>query len=641
MEEEIKNIENKLNSDLSNYTQINLNDLKNFSHFKYARNLIVKSEKFESLLLCLLPGQGTVRHNHGDSDCMTIVLSGEIEHKNYYPDGSEVSGVLRAGDIEFLPRGLEHEISNRSDEKYISINIYSPPLEANHNESNFLYHNDFENNEFSFQEDVSVFLKGLKTDAALNDNNYEETIAIIGGGFSGTLLATHLLNSDFKEKTRIILIDRSPRFSRGFAYSTTNRFHLLNVAAQNMSAFPDQPDHFLNWAQKRDADIHAKSFVPRMFYGEYLETILHRANLNKKPNIKFIRLSDEAVNIENLSENSAEIFLESGKSFITNRVILATGNYFPRNPKIENESFYSSPFYIKDPWSSKALQGLDENDALLFIGTGLTMIDKAIELKMRGHRGTIYALSRHGFLPSKHKLDLEPIAVDFTKLLECSQTKDFSIVDIVHDVKIKIRALENKENWRQIIDKLRPHIQTLWQRLSERDKRRFLHRLRPIWDIHRHRMAPEISFILESMLADSSLEIHAGRIIEYKIDEAEKKVNVIYFDKKDKKEKSIKVARVLNCSGLEFDFCQIEDPLLGKLLNDGLIKPDKLSLGFETNLEGALISKSDTASKVLYTLGPALKGMLWESTAVPEIRSQAYNLAKLLVNVSQSSLETA
>ena len=92
MEEEIKNIENKLNSDLSNYTQINLNDLKNFSHFKYARNLIVKSEKFESLLLCLLPGQGTVRHNHGDSDCMTIVLSGEIEHKNYYPDGSEVSG---------------------------------------------------------------------------------------------------------------------------------------------------------------------------------------------------------------------------------------------------------------------------------------------------------------------------------------------------------------------------------------------------------------------------------------------------------------------------------------------------------------------------------------------------------------------
>ena len=165
-------MEENLANELNNYTQIKLNDLKNFSHFKYARNLIVKSKNFESLLLCLLPGQGTVRHNHGNSDCMTMVLSGEITCRNYYPDGAETSATLRAGDIEFLPAGLEHEISNKSDEKYISINIYSPPLEANHSESDFLYDNDFENNEFSFKEDTSIFLKGLRTDRALSDENY-------------------------------------------------------------------------------------------------------------------------------------------------------------------------------------------------------------------------------------------------------------------------------------------------------------------------------------------------------------------------------------------------------------------------------------------------------------------------------------
>jgi uncharacterized NAD(P)/FAD-binding protein YdhS/uncharacterized RmlC-like cupin family protein len=623
-------MEENLANDLNNYTQINLNDLKNFSNFKYARNLIVKSKNFESLLLCLLPGQGTVRHNHGNSDCMTMVLSGEITCKNYYPDGAESSATLRAGDIEFLPAGLEHEISNKSDEKYISINIYSPPLEAKHSESDFLYDNDFENNEFSFKEDTSIFLKGLRTDRALSDDNYEETIAIIGGGFSGTLLATHLLSSDFRSSTRVILIDRSPRFSRGFAYSTSNRFHLLNVPAQNMSAFPNDPNHFLNWAQKRDENITPRSFVPRMFYGEYLETILHRANLDKKPNIKFIRLNDEAIDIEDLKNDSAQILLESGKKFKANKIILATGNYFPKNPKIENEEFYSSDFYVKDPWSSKALQNLSDTADLLFIGTGLTMVDKAIELKAKGHKGTIYTLSRHGFLPSTHKLDLQPIEVSYESLIEKSKQSNFSIVDILHDIKTKIHHLDNTEDWRQVIDKLRPHVQTLWQSLTGRDKQRFLKRLRPLWDIHRHRMAPEISLMLQSMISESQLKIHAGKILEYKINEETEKVAISYLDKVSKEVKTITVSRVLNCSGLEFDFCQIEDPLLSKLLNDGTIRPDSLSLGFEASSDGALIDKDAKISEVLFTLGPALKGKLWETTAVPEIRSQAYKLAELI-----------
>jgi uncharacterized NAD(P)/FAD-binding protein YdhS/uncharacterized RmlC-like cupin family protein len=623
-------MEENLANDLNNYTQINLNDLKNFSHFKYARNLIVKSKNFESLLLCLLPGQGTVRHNHGNSDCMTMVLSGEITCRNYYPDGAETSATLRAGDIEFLPAGLEHEISNKSDEKYISINIYSPPLEANHSESDFLYDNNFENNEFSFKEDTSIFLKGLRTDRALSDDNYQETIAIIGGGFSGTLLATHLLSSDFDVPTRVILIDRSPRFSRGFAYSTSNRFHLLNVPAQNMSAFPNDPNHFLNWAQKRDQSITPRSFVPRMFYGEYLETILHRANLDKKPNIKFIRLNDEAIDIEDLKNNEGQILLESGKKFKANKIILATGNYFPKNPKIKNEEFYSSDFYVKDPWSSKALQNLNDTADLLFIGTGLTMVDKAIELKAKGHKGTIYALSRHGLLPSTHKLDLEPIEMSYFALIEKSKQSNFSIVDILHDIKTKIRHLDNPENWRQVIDKLRPHVQILWQSLTDRDKQRFLVRLRPLWDIHRHRMAPEISLMLQSMISESQLKIHAGKILEYKINEETKKVEISYLDRVSKEVKIITVSRVLNCSGLEFDFCQIEDPLLNKLLNDGTIKPDSLSLGFEASPEGALIDKNSKTSEVLFTLGPALKGKLWETTAVPEIRNQAYKLAELI-----------
>jgi uncharacterized NAD(P)/FAD-binding protein YdhS len=143
-------------------------------------------------------------------------------------------------------------------------------------------------------------------------------------------------------------------------------------------------------------------------------------------------------------------------------------------------------------------------------------------------------------------------------------------------------------------------------------------------------MAPEISLMIQSMISESQLKIHAGKILEYKINKETKKVKISYLDKSSKEVKTITVSRVLNCSGLEFDFCQIEDPLLNKLLNDGTIKPDSLSLGFEASSDGALIDKDAKTSEVLFTLGPALKGKLWETTAVPEIRNQAYNLAEFI-----------
>ena len=155
-------------------------------------------------------------------------------------------------------------------------------------------------------------------------------------------------------------------------------------------------------------------------------------------------------------------------------------------------------------------------------------------------------------------------------------------------------------------------------------------RLRHFWDIHRHRMAPEIALIFHSMISDAELKIYSGKILEYRINESAKTVEVSYINKADQQIKSLKVSKVLNCSGLEFDFCQIEDPLLSKLLNEGTIKPDSLSLGFEASSDGALIDKDTKTSEVLFTLGPALKGKLWETTAVPEIRNQAYKLAEFI-----------
>ena len=74
-------------------------------------------------------------------------------------------------------------------------------------------------------------------------------IAIIGAGFSGSLLAVHLLRRAGPDD-RILLIERNAAFGRGAAYATGNDSHLLNVRAGNMSAFSDRPDHFLDWLHR-------------------------------------------------------------------------------------------------------------------------------------------------------------------------------------------------------------------------------------------------------------------------------------------------------------------------------------------------------------------------------------------------------
>src|SRR3984957_9885069 len=99
------------------------------------------------------------------------------------------------------------------------------------------------------------------------------TIAIVGGGVSGTLTAFHLVRQT--KPARVILIDQRPGFGLGLAYSTPSLRHLLNVPAGKISALPDQPNHFLNWLRKNhDPAATEKTFAPRAVFGRYIQSLL-------------------------------------------------------------------------------------------------------------------------------------------------------------------------------------------------------------------------------------------------------------------------------------------------------------------------------------------------------------------------------
>ncbi len=612
---------------------INLEALKNFRDSKYARQLVFKTDNVEIILMCWLPGQGTPVHDHGRSDALTMVVEGEMTCATYGQDHSVQRSVLSKGEIEHIAVGIKHEAWNNSQNNLVTLHIYSPPLEAAIKEQSLAYDNQSIEKSVEHEDETRKYFIGTAAPENTTGSKKRKTIVIIGAGFSGSLVASHLLKAATEEETQVILIERAAKFARGFAYSTNSSYHLLNVPAGKMSALPDQQDHFLRWAQKIDENIQASTFVPRMLYGQYLETVLNEAIQNKSAGLSFKRINDEALSLSiDDKKKIALIHLESGIDLQADQVVLALGNHPSKNPSAKHADFYSSDKYVGDPWSNASLSGVKTDDVILLVGTGLTMVDKAIELNGKKHHGKIYALSRHGLVPQKHDLQAGLVEIDYAAISRLT-----SLREILKFIRQEIKLVTTMGgDWRAYFDGLRPYTQKIWQKLSLKDKKRFFRHLRPYWDVHRHRIPTQAAIVFDTMLNAGQLELLSGRIQNYQI-QADK-VQVTYIDRNSNQSKTISVSKVINCTGSEIDFCQIQDPLIVNLIKQGLLCSDELALGLKADEHGALIDTSNKVSDILFTLGPPLKGQLWESTAVPEIRMQAKKLAQHLTVVHNKSI---
>ena len=452
------------------------------------------------------------------------------------------------------------------------------------------------------------------------------TIAIVGGGFSGTLVATHLLKTASQPLT-IKLIERGRQIGKGIAYSTETNCHLLNVSAGNMSAFPHDPGHLLRWLQYNRnelesffaEEINASTFIPRKVYGLYIQSILAEAEATAPSDVRLERVTDEVVGIQSEGKGTA-ISLRSGRCFNADKVVLALGNSPSTPSEIEN----TDSNYRRNAWSADALDNLDPDAPVLLIGTGLTMVDMVLSLHSRQHRGKIYAVSRRGLSPQKHQ-SAQPYPNSLTP-----DTFPTTVRGWLHWLRTEVEvAASQGYNWRSLIDSLRPHTQKIWQKLPKEEQRRFLRHLTPYWDVHRHRIAPQVADAITEMLNSGQLTIFAGRIREYQA--LSNGVAVTISERKTQTNQILSVHRVVNCTGVAADYRRSPHPLVTNLRTEGLIRPNILGLGLDANSQGALYEANGTVSSLLYTLGTPRKGDLWETIAVPELRGQAQALSQELL----------
>lgn len=445
-------------------------------------------------------------------------------------------------------------------------------------------------------------------------------VLVVGGGASGTLLAAQLLRQA-PSPLRVALLERSERVGPGLAYSTPSESHLLNVPAGRMSAFPDDPEHFLRWLRRVEPDTQPGDFVQRRRYGQYLETVLREARAAAAPGVVLEVIPGEAVSLSREGEG-ARVVLADGSALEARTVVLAVGNALPADLAVEDGGLYASPHYIRSPWTEGALGRVQPHHPVLLIGTGLTMVDTVLSLAERHHEGRIHALSRHGLLPHVHRPGGG--AGPPVSLAEPQRVRS-----ILKALRHEARSAREGSDWRGVMDAVRPQTVSLWRGLPLSERRRFLRHLRAFWDVHRHRMAPAVHDILQRLQGVGVLRVHAARVRGFRVTD-EGWVMGRVRPRGTSREATFRVKHVINCTGPDASIGR-GHPLLRGLLESGLVQPDALALGLATDAEGALLDAEGRASTVLFTLGPLRRGELWESTAIPEIRGQALALSRRLL----------
>lgn len=450
-------------------------------------------------------------------------------------------------------------------------------------------------------------------DAGLPGFGPDHTVVIVGGGFSGTLLAINLAR--FGGPRTIMVERRADQMARGVAYSTPHPSQLLNVRAGGMSAFPDQPDHFAKWVAGRGG-TGATAFVPRALYGAYLREMLVESGLTAGD--RLVMREGEACDLIE-TETGVAVILDDGSRVEADAAVLAVGNLPPHDPPGIDGDALPADLYVRDPWRDDPTVGLKDTDRVVLLGTGLTAVDVALALDASGFGGEIVALSRRGLAPRRHMDGQPPV-----KGLWDPPSDPLS--KITADVRAKAKAGE----WRGAIDALRPITQRLWAGASDEERARFLRHLRPFWDVHRHRLAPVVADRIEALVAEARLSFRAGKTIA--VTPEDDGLRLDWRPRHRDEAESMQVRRIVNCTGPQGDLTRSTETLLRTLAGRGAIRPDRLRLGVDVDVRSRVVAGDGEPNARLYCVGPMTRGSSWEIVAVPDLRRQSWDVARRLAN---------
>jgi uncharacterized NAD(P)/FAD-binding protein YdhS len=587
----------------------------------YHRASVVRREQYELLVMTWRPGQGSAPHDHAGSLSALRVLQGKAMEGCWRvaPDGYadlQFETPVNLGELTAWQDAGVHTVRNaeQSEPALVTLHVYAPPLR------------DFRR--FTPRPQPA----GAPVPAVPRAESKSKTIVIVGGGFSGSMTAAQLLRraSASGSAVRVALVERQGTVGEGLAYGTRELSHLLNVPAGRMSAWPDRPDDFVRWAAERHGKAAPGDFLPRRWYGEYVREALLKTAEQAHESARLSVVFDEVRRIARRPDGGWMVNFARGPSLPADVVVLALGHRPPPDPI---KQVWSGPRgrFIADPWRPFAVNPVRADEPVVVLGSGLTAVDAVLSLAQEPRRAPITLISRRGLVPQSHvevpspPVDLQPLV---TELL--AAPNGLCIRSLRKRVRGKVREVAaSGQDWRAVIDGLRPHMHVLWRALPVGERRKFLRHLRPYWEVHRHRMALAVAQQFGALVKQGVVRIVAGTVAAAQA--ADDGVRLFVRERGEERLIELRAGWVVNCTGPAASNSAESNPVIGSLLVHGWVRPDELALGLETGADGNAIDAAGRPAQDLFVVGTLRKPAFWESTAVPELRNQAAAVAECIL----------
>lgn len=455
-------------------------------------------------------------------------------------------------------------------------------------------------------------------------------IVIVGGGFSGTALAIQLLRQG-DANLAITLIEPRADLAEGIAYSTQDPAHRINVPAARMQLSDAEKGEFDQWYRRQPAYLQDSEaqwqdgnvYPQRRQFAAYLREKL--ADTLQGATASFRHIQDNAQ-----AYRAGQLSTGQGLQIPVDQLVLAISHPAPQVPAVF-QALSTDPGIIKDPWQNGVLQTLDNQAKVAIIGTGLTMSDVVATLSRQGHRGAIHAISRRGLLP---RTNLSGDYEDYS--LVANATPPITVRGWLRSIRENVNiAAQQQLPWQLVLDDVRRRGQTIWQQLSTAEQRRFYRHLRPWWDVHRYRLAPQVAAVLEALLNAGQLQITAARLLRVRRVSEQLELTL---GLRQGGHKTLQVDKVIFTTGPAHQRLITSQPLLTSLQAQGLITADPLGVGIAVNAQSQALSHSGSAHADLFVVGPAARGRFGELMGLPQVAEHAEFVAKQLVTLQPSAL---
>lgn len=453
-------------------------------------------------------------------------------------------------------------------------------------------------------------------------------IGVVGGGFTGAVVALQLCRH-LPAAARIDIFEPRPTLGCGVAYSAADPSHRINVPASRMTVLNEAPSEFDSWARNAGvlaADpaalwVHDHIFPQRREFGRYVSHLLDGA-VRARPDISF-RHHRALVTDIGCAPESYVLGLSSGAAVEADLIVLAVSHPPPAAPALLQPLVAAGGPVILDPWAEGALNAVTPDAEVIIVGTGLTMADVVASLEARGHRGRIRAFSRRGLLSRGHPV-VAPAKRDWFETAPPPRTAAALVRAVRQEV---ANANAEGEPWQAVFDDVRVNGRRLWQAMPIAEQRRLVRHIRPFWDVHRFRIAPQAEAAIARLRDAGQFTAIAASLTTAAWDGKRVRMELAPRGKGGRMTVRWEADAVVVTTGPAHGGILATNPALAALRAHGSLRMDPTGLGLDVDEASHAIGSDGRAAPGLLVAGPLARGRFGELMGLPQVSEHAQAVA--------------